>query len=911
MKQEKKVPSKNSGQLSAREKLKLKKAKKANKTNKKVLFRNIFLGMLALGVIGLAVVAIMVASILKDAPELNYDDLVPTGYTSFIRDQNGTVIQELSTGESNRIYVDINEIPTHVKDAFVAIEDQRFYEHNGVDLRGIFRAVFVNLKERNLSEGASTITQQVIKNNILTSEKSFNRKIIEQHLAIQVEKVMEKDEILELYLNTVGLGRGTNGVQAAANRYFAKDVSELTIAEAAVIAGITQRPTAYEPVAQPENNRIRQEIVLNYMNEQGLITDAELQTALDEKVYDSIQVTHQVFLEQSDFSYFVDEVIRRVAADLEAEKGYTNTQAINLVYRGGLDIYTTQDMTMQGIMDQSFADEETFPPFEDDYNVMLMYSVSVQTADGVKHYYDETLFQTDEEAYAHMDLLKETWVTGTDTMIADKSLLIPQPQSAMVVMDYYTGHVKAITGGRGEKIGNQTLNRATMSLRQPGSTFKVLAAYLPALDRAGMTLATVFDDVPYSVKLGDGSTYSPKNWYERATFNYWGLSTLRQGIEWSMNVVTLKTMNAVGVETGFEYLKNLGFSSLVENETINGQTYSDKNIVLPLGGITRGVSLLELTAAYGAIANKGNYIEPTFYTKVLSHDGTLLLLNEPETHSAMKETTAFLLTNAMEDVVKTGTGKTTRLSNMPVAGKTGTTSDSKDLAYVGFTPYYVAGIWLGHDTPERMAHNKSYQQILWQSVMAQIHENLETRKFNVPDGIVTKNICTISGKLAVPGLCDSDPRGSTVRTEYFAIGTEPKETCDVHIKVTLCSESGLMPNEYCPEDTLVDKVFTQRRIPFAPEEWDPVNRPRIRDYGYEFPITMIEEYCNIHGPSQPDDDNPFGEDEDNVIEDGNNGNGNGNNRKNPDDNDEDDEDNDNTDDTADSFIDIDLPIALD
>ncbi|PKM66464.1 MAG: hypothetical protein CVU95_10800 [Firmicutes bacterium HGW-Firmicutes-2] len=908
MKQEKKVPSKTSGQLSAREKLKLKKEKKANKTNKKVLFRNIFLGMLLLGVIGLVVVAIMVASILKDAPELNYDDLAPTGYTSFIRDQNGTVIQELSTGESNRIYVEIDEIPTHVKNAFIAIEDQRFYEHNGIDLRGIFRAVFVNLKERNLSEGASTITQQVIKNNLLTFEKTFNRKIIEQHLAIQVEKVLDKDTILELYLNTVGLGRGTNGVQAAANRYFAKDVSELSIAEAAVIAGITQRPNAYEPVTQPENNRVRQEIVLKYMNEQGMITDAELQTALDEKVYDSIQVTHQVFLEQSDFSYFVDEVIRRVAADLEAEKGYTNAQAINLVYRGGLEIYTTQDMTMQGIMDQSFADEDAFPPFEDDYNVMLMYSVSVQTSDGIKHYYDETLFQTDDEAYAHMELLKDTWVTGTDTMIADKSLLIPQPQSAMVVIDYYTGQVKAMTGGRGEKIGNQTLNRATMSLRQPGSTFKILAAYLPALDTAGMTLATVFDDVPYSTKLGDGSTYSPKNWYERATFNYWGLSTLRQGIEWSMNVVTIKAMNEVGVETGFDYLKNLGFTSLVEEETINNQTFSDKNIVLPLGGLTRGVSLLELTAAYGAIANKGNYIEPTFYTKVLSHDGTLLLLNEPETHSAMKETTAFLLTNAMEDVVKTGTGKTTKLSNMPVAGKTGTTSDSKDLAYVGYTPYYVAGIWLGHDTPERMAHNKSYQQILWQNVMAQIHENLETRKFNVPDGLVTKNICTISGKLAVPGLCDSDPRGSRVKTEYFALGTEPKDTCDVHIKVTLCTASGLMPNEYCPDDVLVDKVFTQRLIPFAPEEWDPVNRPRIRDYAYEFPITMIEEYCNIHGPSQPQDDNSFDENENWNNIDWNNGNGNGNGNGNENRNRDDDNDDDNT---ASTYIDIDLPIAFD
>lgn len=830
-----------------------KKIKRINSTSTKTtkLIGNSFIQLIVFAIILIGIIAFtaglgIVNGIFDSAPTLNFDDLVPKGYTSFIYDQDGTLIQELSTGDANRIYVEIDLIPQHISDAFIAIEDERFYEHNGIDMRGIFRAVFVNLRSGDLSEGASTITQQVIKNNILSTEKNFKRKIQEQYLAVQVEKSLSKDKILELYLNTVGLGRGTNGVQAASNRYFNKDVSELSIAEAAVIASITQRPTAYDPVTHPENNKTRQRIVLQYMLDQDKISQAQYDIAINENVYESIKIINQAFEAQSDYSYFVDETIRRVATDLKEQKGYSSNQAINLIYRGGLSIYVTQDLAMQTILDNTFNKEESFPSFEDDYNVTLMYTASIKDDENIQQHYEEIVLQSDEEALDYVETLKAEWLSTGGELVAENLLLIPQPQAAMVIMDYYTGHVKAIIGGRGEKIGNQTLNRATQSTRQPGSTFKILAAYLPAFDSAGLTLATVYDDAPYTLNIPGGQKYSPSNWYSRSKYNFWGLSTLREGIKWSMNILAVKTTFNVGIDTAFDYLLDLGFTTLVDQEKIGSQTFTDKNPVLPLGGLTHGVTLLELTAAYATIANHGVYIEPSFYTKVLSHDTSILLLNEPETHTVMKETTAFLLTNAMEDVVSSGTGTPANFSGMHISGKTGTTSDNKDLTFIGYTPYYITGIWMGHDEPEKMIHNKSYHKLLWKDVMSQVHTTLGDTSFSVPDGIVRANICQESGLIAVPGLCDLDPRGSRTRYEYFAQGTVPTEPCNVHVKAKICEVSGLFPTEFCPEETIVEKIFTSRIEPLVPESWDPSDPPRIKDYEFELPPTISYEFCNIH-----------------------------------------------------------------
>ncbi|PKM52421.1 MAG: glycosyl transferase [Firmicutes bacterium HGW-Firmicutes-7] len=822
------------------------------KRNKKVgvtLIKVFAFSILLAGIIGIATGLGIVKAIIDSAPPLDLEDVNPEGYATFIYDQEGKEIQKLHGDEANRIYAQLDQIPQHLQDAVVALEDERFWNHNGIDIQGIFRAIFKNIKSGDLTaSGASTLTQQIIKNNVLSPEKKFERKIQEQYLAIQLEKEIDKKKILELYLNTSAFGRGTYGVQAAANTYFNKDVSDLTIAESATIASITQRPNFYDPLLNPENNKEKQKIVLNKMLEQEYINQAEYDEALVEDVYAHIQIINQDIV-QSDYSYFVDEVIRAVLEDLKEQKGYNEGEAFNLIYRGGLSIYMTQDLGMQSIVDEVYTNEEYFPPASEMYAVRVMYTMSVQHADGTtKHHYDETEFPTKEKADAHLEALEAEWVQAGDEILAEKVLYIPQPQSAMVIMDYHNGHVKAISGGRGEKIGNQTFNRATQAKRQPGSAFKILAAYLPAIDTMGYTLATVIDDVPFTVTTG-GVPYSPKNWYNHQAFNYRGLTSVRTSIKDSMNINAVKTLYDIGAQTGFDYLLNLGFTSLVDTEVVNGKTYTDKNLALALGGITHGVSPLELTAAYGAIANNGVYIEPVFYTKVLNHKGAILLEKEPISRTVMKETTSFLLTSAMQSVITGGTGTMANFKSMPIAGKTGTTQDDVDLILTAYTPYYVATVWMGYDQPKSMNYSHSYHSVIWRDVMKRIHEDLPYKDFPRPSGIVSASVCSESGKLAVPGLCDQDPRGSTIVTEYFAAGTVPTESCDVHIKAIVCEESGLFATEYCPEHTKIEKIFIQRPQPLIPANWNPNSPPRIADHQYELPESMVGEYCNIHGPA--------------------------------------------------------------
>lgn len=775
-------------------------------------------------------------AIIDAAPPLDLNDVMPEGYATIIVDQNGNEIQRLHIGDSNRIMVELDQVPKHMQDAIVAIEDKRFWQHNGIDVEGIFRAIFRNIQAQDLTaSGASTLTQQIIKNNVLSSEKKFERKIQEQYLAIQLEKQKSKEDILELYLNTAPFGRGTLGVQAAANFYFNKDVSELSIAESACIAAITQRPTYYDPVSNPQNNQTRQRIILNEMLTQGYITQEEYEAAYNEDVYDHIKIVNEQIAEQSDYSYFVDEIIDHAIEDLKVKKGYTENQAKNLVFRGGLTIYSTQDLEMQRIMDEVFKDDSYFPPKSETYAVRLYYSVTVKYPDGdFENFYAEEEFSSHEALEAFKAQKLSEWVQEGDEY-EEKAVEVVQPQAAMVITDFHTGHVKAIVGGRGEKIG-QGLNRATQSTRQPGSTFKVLAAYLPAIEYKGYTLATVIDDVPFTAKVGN-STYKPNNWYK----GYRGLTSVRIAIRDSMNICAVKALDDVGGELCYETLINLGFT------TLGGR--SQIGLATALGGITYGVTPLELNAAYSAIANGGVYVEPIFYTKILAHDGSVLINKEPITRTVMKDTTAYLLTSAMQSVVTSGTGTLAKFKNstIPVAGKTGTTQKDVDLVFSGYTPYYSATIWMGYDINKSMNYSKSYHCIIWRVIMEQIHANLEYKDFEKPEGIVTASVCSKSGKKPIPGLCDK-AEGTQIVTEYFAAGTVPTESCDVHKKVTMCSSSKLFATEYCPESTKYERIVIVRPEPTDPKKWDPKNPPNIADYHLELPASMEGEYCNVHGP---------------------------------------------------------------
>ena len=780
------------------------KSKQAGKKASVIFLKAFLICVVAVAVIGICAGIGIVKGIIDNAPDITSESVIPRGYKTVVLDSEGNKTSELLAAGSNRVWVNIEEIPKYVQHAFVAIEDERFYDHNGIDIKGIIRAGVRGIANGfKFKEGASTITQQLLKNSVFDfmSEQDWGdrieRKIQEQYLAIKLEKdIMEKDEILEAYLNIINLGQNTLGIQAASNRYFGKDVSELTISEAAVIAGITKNPSAYNPISYPSNNRDRQEIVLKNMLEQGYISQSEYDEALADDVYSRIKTVNENTSQDIVYSYYVDALVSEIIADLQEYKGYTYQQAYNAVYYGGLTIESCQDPAIQQIMDEEMADESNYPA---KVNYGLEYALTVTKPDGTqKHYSKENmmtyfrdtqdsdfdlLFDDEESAYYYVELYKQAIVEEGDKVLESIDVTI-QPQASMVILDQYTGEVKGIVGGRGTKDKSLTLNRATDTARQPGSTFKVLAAYAPALDKAGMTLATTQYDAPYA--YADGK--SVRNWNGEA---YQGWSTLRSGIERSMNIVAVKTLTDITPQLAYEYLLEFGFTTLLESE--NGKT--DIIQSMALGGLTKGVTNMELTAAYATLANGGQYTEPIFYTRVLTHEGNVLIENEPLTRRVVKESTAWLLTDAMKDVVTgaNGTGKALKFSDMPIAGKTGTTTANNDIWFVGYTPYYTAGIWGGVDNNHKLTSSEtSFHKTIWKKVMSRIHEGLEVKDFEMSASVESVTVCSKSGKAPIPGVCDG-----YVRAEYFAVGTEPTEYCDVHVLATVCTSSHQLARTGC------------------------------------------------------------------------------------------------------------------
>lgn len=757
--------------------------------------------------------------IIDAAPEIDVASIEPSGYATMVYDSKGNLTETLVKSGSNRLEATYEELPQCLIDAFVAIEDSRFWSHHGVDLRSMIRAA-VGILTNNPAGGGSTLTQQLIKNNIFAggNEDSFGekleRKLQEQYLALQLEKIMDKEIILKNYLNTINLGNNTLGVKSAAKRYFGKDVSDLTLSEATVIAGITQNPTKYNPLSEKgqKNNEEKRRVILQYMYEQGKISKEDQEEALADDVYSRIQNVDLVTQEsQNPYSYFTDELTEQVMTALQEKLGYTESQASNLLYAGGLSIYTTQDPDLQAIVD-----EEVNNP--DNYDVVYYsvdYRLSIQHEDEtVTNYSDETmktyyrtdlgqtsydgLFKTKEEADAAIAAYKSAMTKEGDTVLGEVVYYILQPQVSFVLMDQHTGYVKAVNGGRGTKEISLSLNRATNTLRQPGSTFKVLTAFAPTLDTCGATLSTVYYDAPYTVGQ---KTF--RNWYAKK--GYMGYSTIRDGIVYSMNIVAVRCMmETVTPQLGVEYARNFGITSLTE---------TDYNAATALGGITKGVSNLELTGAYAAIANGGIYTKPVFFTKILDHNGKVLLENEPQTKRVLKDSTAFLLTDALAESMESSrmyaspgvslnsTSVPANIPGMSNAGKSGTTTSNVDIWFVGYTPYYTAGIWSGCDDNQKISaigSSTSYHKRIWKQIMARAHEGLADTGFPVPDSIETASVCRKSGMLPNPGVCEADPRGSAVYTEYFAKGTVPTQVCDHHVAITVCGESGGLPTEFCP-----------------------------------------------------------------------------------------------------------------
>ncbi len=801
----------NYGRRSARKKQKtlVSKSTKIGKMIAITFFNAILVCALSVAVIGACAGVGLFKGVIATAPDISNIDVSPTGFSTTVYDKEGNTLTKLVAADSNRIYVTIDKIPEDFQHAFVAIEDERFYTHPGIDIKGIMRAGLVGLQKGSFSEGASTITQQLLKNNVFTnwtSESSmvekFKRKFQEQYLSLELEKIMDKESILENYMNTINLGQSTLGVQAASQRYFGKTASQITLSEAAVIAAITQNPTKYNPISHPDYNMERRTKVLNNMLEQGYITQGEHNEALADDVYSRIQNVNAETEKNSIYTYFVDTLTDEVISDLQDMKGYSYTQAYNALYSGGLSIYTTQDPSIQKICDEEFSNPENYP---ENTKLYLTYELSIENSSGemenfstqnFESYFKQqnkkfnSIFNTEEDAQACIDEYKASVMGPTDKFVAENISYTPQPQVSISVIDHTTGQVSAIVGGRGTKQASLTLNRATDTMRQPGSTFKVLAAYAPALDSAGFTLASTQVDEPFN--YANGRPVS--NWYNTG---YKGICTIRYGIEQSLNIVAVRTLTDITPQLGYDYLLNFGFSTLVDRRTqADGTVTSDITQALALGGVTDGVTNLELTSAYGTIANGGTYIKPMFYTKIVDHDGNVLIENAPQKRQVIKETTAFLLTDAMTDVVTQGTGGKVRFDNMSIAGKTGTTTSDVDVWFAGYTPYYTCATWAGYDNNVHMGSSETgLAKTLWKAVMSRVHENLENKSFTTPEGITSATVCNKSGKLAVAGLCDLD---GSAYTEYFAVGTQPTTVCDRHMVGYVCGLTGGRAADSCP-----------------------------------------------------------------------------------------------------------------
>lgn len=790
----------------------------------------------------------MMKGILDNAPDINKINIQPKGFKTIIYDQNGNEVDTLSTTNSNRIYVYYDEIPENMVNAYVAIEDKRFWTHNGIDVEGIFRAFFKGVQNGgHFNQGASTITQQLIKNQVFEdylNEDSFmeslERKIQEQYLALELEKIYSKEEILEYYLNTIYLGQGVNGVEAAAERYFDKTVGELNISEIAVIAGITQNPYKYDPVLHPEQNADRREDVLDAMLDQGYITQIQYNSAMADNVYDRILEVKNVRDENASCnSYYTDALMQALAEDFMELYGMTKSEAYMEIYTGGYSVYSVQDEAIQEICDSVVNDPSYFPSTT---SVSLSYKLTLVDDTGKRTGYDtnnlltyyrgetgnpkyNNIYPSESSARAAADTFKDAMLDKTgDSFESEEFEVRIQPQVSFVIMDQKTGYIKAIVGGRGEKTRDLEFNRATDAKRQPGSTFKVLAAFLPYIDTGG-SLASPFLDAPYTFENG----IAVRNWYS----GYRGNAPIRQAIANSMNVIAVKTITEVTPEVAYEYLIKLGFTTIVDERLgSDGRVYSDIVQSTALGGLTDGVTNLEITAAYAAIANGGIYTKPVYYSKVIDHDGKVVIDNtdpKKNQHVAIKPTTAWLLIQGMKDVVISGTGTAARMTcGVKCAGKTGTTSNNYDLWFCGMTPYYTASIWLGYDSNVDIGSTTAHKK-MWRDIMDKIAvmEGQDTSlDWERPDGISSITLCQITGQ--IPGA------GCPTFTDYCAAGTGPSQRCKGHEMITICMDSHEKATNTCTNT----QVFAV--------SYDENDKKILADATFDYTDAIFSSTCHLH-----------------------------------------------------------------
>lgn len=749
--------SKNKQVRSVGSKVSRKKTPNPKEKNKKkhTKLKKFFIILLLLFVLLILVgIGIFCGIFFSDKFALSKEDLLLANANTVIYDKDGNVIAELS-GDENREIISIGDMSEYLPKAFVAIEDERFYNHSGVDLKRTLAATSTYLLKGDSSFGGSTITQQLIKNITNERENSgkagVERKIKEMSRAYQVEKMISKDQILELYLNIIPLGADGGdicGVEMASTYYFNKSASELSIEECAFLAGINNAPNTYNPFKNVDDAekqaqvtdkiKTRTQTVLKKMKELGYITDEQYKTAYD-NVEAGLAFNKGTLPTSSVKSYFVQAAIEQVVDDLVEQKGFSEEYAKSRVYGGGYKIYTTQSSEVQSDI--------------------------------------ESIYKSNE-------------------YILNSSEAKEHSQSAMVIMDYTTGQVVGCMGGLGTDVDATGINRATSSTRQPGSSFKPIVTYGCGLEKGVITAGTVYDNSP--------TTFGNK-WTPSSTSYYSGLCTVRNAIEVSSNTVAAKIMSEIGPDNAIDFARKCGITSLIKSS--EDSKTNDSNLPsMALGGLTKGVTPLQMAAAYSMIANNGVYISPTFYTKVEDSAGNIIIEPEQTTERVMTEQNAYIMKTLLKQPVEGahGTATSCKISGIDVGAKTGTTNSNKDRWLCGITPYYAAATWYGYDDNAVVNGSGNYAAKVWIAVMKKVHANLPSATFTEPSGILQVQICKKSG-------CKATSSCSDTYTEYYAEDSVPKE-CEGH-SLKICSDSGKLATDNCPNTYYFSFVPEKERNP--------------------------------------------------------------------------------------------------
>lgn len=916
-----------------------------------LLITILFLGSIMIVFAGITGGAIL--EVMKTAPKIDADAIkYEMSQNSTVVDEDGNEVDAIATSQYREI-VSYDDIPDNLKNAFVAVEDERFIDHNGIDIISILGSMVENFKAGAIVRGGSTITQQLARNTYLTNDQTYERKIKEIYLALEIEDHLSKEEILGAYLNRVFMGQNSYGVQAAANTYFNKDVKDLNLAQCAALAGIVQSPSEYSlykaiKTSEVTDERVlgeftidgtkysavfnesplkRENYVLDKMYELGYISEAEMKEAKGFDIAKSIEPAERANTEIT--SYFNSLLEKQVVAKLMEKEDMSENQAWDRLYYGGLKITTTLDQEMQRELEDIYANFSAHlmgdtsgwdvPPLlnmkydnwgnivnssgkllyyakgnflnenndirlsaddahkDDNGNIVLTTNKAYldQTKLVFRNYYslDDTNRNLRTHRVGAVDLgtNKNIYLDEDENIVISKNFLdqnedfikayddgtfsvskdfydmdlegVIQPQSSTVIIDHKTGHIKAIMGGRDQK-GQRILDRASSVPRQPGSSMKPIATYTPALDN-GFNLATGIDDVPFMIDE-DG-----KPWPNNVYGYYMGVKPLREALKLSINTTAVATLDKVGIDTSLQYLKNFGIikengkDNFVTSDE-NRETNDENLAAMGLGAMTNGLTALDMTGAYAALANGGKYLEPLTFSKIVDSQGKVLFEDKDKiTHEVTSPETAYQITSALEDAGKSYGN--IFLNGTEFATKTGTTDDYNDFWCLGYTPYYTVGIWMGCDNQNISLTGTSANRaaLMWNVINNKILEGYEAAQFDVPKGIVSMEVDTMSGKLPTKASY-ADSRG-TVITEIFGPNNKPTEEDDVHEWANVDSRNNLLISDMTPEEFMTTRSFINPKSNYDPNNF---NNIYPKDWGYRVP----KAYSNLGYEKDDEDD---------------------------------------------------------